>query len=90
MRRGTVALKSIIDSLGIYAIEECLLKELPGLFKPETVYELNASTVTKIAGESVELLAEREDLNKKLRILQMTMTTLRRMKTFTDPGEYNL
>lgn len=83
-------MKACIDSLGIYAIEECLLKALPGLFSPETVYELDASVVTKNTGESRELLAEREDLNKKLRVLQMTTTTLRRMKTFTGAGVHIL
>ncbi|KIW23993.1 uncharacterized protein PV07_09733 [Cladophialophora immunda] len=77
-----VALKSVIDSFGVYAVEQCLLNELPEIFKPEIVFTLDDAMVTRIAGESLESLAEREKLNKKLKVLQDTMTTLRRLRTF--------
>jgi hypothetical protein len=82
-----VAMKSVIDSFGIYAVEECLLKELANLFTPQTVLQLDDSVVSNIAGESEESLAEREDLNRKLKVLEMTMTTLRRMKNFKRSGK---
>jgi len=81
-----VALKSIIDSFSIYAVEECLLKELANLFEPQSVLELEDSVISQIAGESAESLAEREELSKKLKVLEMTMTTMRRMKNFEGPG----
>ncbi|KAK5193532.1 hypothetical protein LTR99_007084 [Exophiala xenobiotica] len=82
-----VALKSIIDSFGMYAVEACLLEELPEIFRPEIVFELDDETITKIAGESAESIMEREDLQKKLKILEDTMLTLRRLKTFTGSAE---
>ncbi|KAJ9610876.1 hypothetical protein H2200_005653 [Cladophialophora chaetospira] len=77
-----VALKTIVDSFGIYAVEECLLNKLPELFEPGTVFKLDDGLVTRIAGESSESLAEREELDKKLKVLEDTMKTLRRLRTF--------
>ncbi|OAG40182.1 hypothetical protein AYO21_05660 [Fonsecaea monophora] len=76
-----VALKSIIDSFGVYAVEQCLLNELPDIFKPGMVFQLDDVMVTRIAGESPESQAEREGLNKKLKVLGDTMATLRRLRT---------
>ncbi|KAL2414845.1 hypothetical protein ABEF95_016481 [Exophiala dermatitidis] len=78
-----VAIKVVIDAFGVYAVEECLLKELPALFDQQTVFNLDAITLTRVAGESADILAEREDLDKKLKVLQMTTTTLSRMKAVT-------
>ncbi|KIX99631.1 uncharacterized protein Z520_04265 [Fonsecaea multimorphosa CBS 102226] len=82
-----VALKTIVDSFGVYAVEQCLLNELPDIFKPEIVFNLDDAMVTRIAGESPGSLAEREELNKKLKVLEDTMTTLRRMRTVGEPTD---
>lgn len=79
-------MKVVVDAFSIYAVEECLLKELPSLFNTQTVCNLDATTLTRIAGESADSVAEREDLLKKLQVLQMTTTTLRRIKTFDGSG----
>jgi hypothetical protein len=70
----------------MYAVEACLLEKLSNVFEPEIVYELDKETITKIAGESADSIAEREDLHEKLKILEKTMITLRRLKTFTGSG----
>ncbi|KAK4941259.1 hypothetical protein LTR10_018795 [Elasticomyces elasticus] len=79
-----VALKSVIDAFGMYAVEACLLEGLPDIFTPEIVYQLDDETVTRIAGESADTVVEREDLQKKFKALDETMVTLRRLKTFTS------
>ena len=71
----------------MYAIEACLLDQLAAVFRPEIVLELDETTIVKIAGESSESVAEREDLQKKLKVLEDTMLTLRRLKSFTGSGE---
>lgn len=76
----------MIDAFGMYAVEACLLEGLPNIFQPETVLELDEETITKIAGESSETVAEREDLVKKRKVLEETMLVLRRLKTFTHTG----
>lgn len=70
----------------MYAVEACLLDGLADIFTPETVYTLDDETITKIAGESVDSAVERDDLQKKLQVLEETMVTLRRLKTFTSSG----
>ena len=70
----------------MYAVEACLLEGLPDLFGPEIFCVLDNDTITKIAGESTESIAERNDLAKKLKNLEETMVTLRRLKTFTGKG----
>lgn len=71
----------------MYAVEACLLEELPEIFRPEIVFNLDDETITKIAGESPDSIMEREDLQKKLKVLEDTMLTLRRLKTFTSSAE---
>ena len=66
----------------MYAVEACLLEGLPDIFTPEIVYQLDDETVTRIAGESPDTVVEREDLQKKFKVLDETMVTLRRLKTF--------
>ena len=70
----------------MYAIEACLLDDLPQIFGPEIVYDLADETIAKIAGESLESVAEPEDLHKKLKVLEETMVTLRRLRTFPGRG----
>ncbi|KIW66260.1 hypothetical protein PV04_08459 [Phialophora macrospora] len=79
-----VALKSVVDAFGMYAIEACLLEPLPKILMPENVMGLDDATITKIAGESAESLTERAELGKKLKVLQETTTTLQRLETFTS------
>jgi hypothetical protein len=83
-----VALKSVVDAFSMYAVEACLLKQLPNVFPPRIAYDLEDATVTRIAGESEECTLEREDLVTKERVLEKSMITLRRLKSFTGPSEY--
>lgn len=73
----------MIDAFGIYAVEACLLKSLRDIFRPEIVYGLDDVTLTKIAGESPESIAERGELDKKLKVLEGTLVTLQRWKRVT-------
>jgi hypothetical protein len=71
----------------MYAIEASLLEALPVLFQAESVLELDNAAVTRIAGESAETVAEREDLKKQEVVLEEAMITLRRLKAFTASGK---
>ena len=81
-----VALKNIQDVFSQYAIEECLLNPLPGIFTPESVYSLDEKTITRIAGESEQSIAERESLTKKLAVLKDTQKILHRMDRHKPSG----
>ena len=81
-----VALKTVIDAFGMYAIEACLLSELPDVFSPKVFYSLKDEMVTRVAAESPETTIEREDLEKKLDTLERATRTLQRMKIYRIPG----
>ena len=85
-----VALKTVVDNFGIFAVEECLLNKLPELFKPALVFELDDENVLEIAGESAATIAKREDLSNQEKVLEETMVTLRRVKTIQGPGKLHL
>ena len=63
----------------MYAVEVCLLGPLPTIFTPEKVLMLDEKTITLIAGESEESMAERDRLTKKLAILTATQKVLHRL-----------
>ncbi|KAI2622504.1 P-loop containing nucleoside triphosphate hydrolase protein [Hypoxylon sp. NC1633] len=75
-----VAMKKVIDDVGVLAIERCLIQRLPGLLAPEVIYDLTDIEVQRIAGESQESVAERERATKKLRVLENGMAELKRLK----------
>ncbi|KAJ9607880.1 hypothetical protein H2200_007959 [Cladophialophora chaetospira] len=75
-----VALKTVIDAFGMYAIEATLLEKLFSVFEPEVVFDLDDETVSKVASESSESLRQREELESKLSTLQQSLKTLQRLK----------
>ncbi|KAK5044839.1 hypothetical protein LTR84_010377 [Exophiala bonariae] len=81
-----VALKSVIDTFGMYAVEACLMAKIGDIFTPMQVSMLDDAAINRIAAESDESIAEREDLTKKLKVLEQTMKTMERLRTFKDAG----
>lgn len=77
-----VALENVIDAFGMYAIDACLLNELPTVFNPKVVSCLKDDEVAKIAGESLETISIRENAEKKLSTLERSLTTLQSLKHF--------
>ncbi|KAI1097972.1 P-loop containing nucleoside triphosphate hydrolase protein [Jackrogersella minutella] len=86
-----VALKQVVDDFSILAVEASLIAKLPGLFTPESVFELDDEAVTRIAGESWETADERKFLTEKMEILSSGMTELQRLSKHrqrtSDPEE---
>ncbi|KEF54458.1 uncharacterized protein A1O9_09625 [Exophiala aquamarina CBS 119918] len=83
-----VALKTVIDSFGAYAVEASLLGNLETVFNPKEINSLDDETIAKIASESVDTIAERGGLEKQLSILKdslQTLQTLQREKTRRVP-----
>lgn len=58
-------------------MKACLRSQLPTLFTPEIVIQLDEKTVERIAGESEESAVEREELRQKLEALKKTQQVLR-------------
>ncbi|KAI6377714.1 hypothetical protein MCOR25_002438 [Pyricularia grisea] len=74
-----VALKEVVDNIGVLAIEDCLIQKLPEIFHPGTVHLLTTDEIHKIAAESPEAAAERARVNEKLRILHKGLRDLKRI-----------
>jgi hypothetical protein len=81
-----VGLKNVVDAFTMYAVEECLLSRMSTIFTPESVYTLDDKTITRIAGESEQSIAERESLSKKLTVLKDTQKILHRMDRHKPGG----
>jgi hypothetical protein len=72
-------MKFLVDDFGVHVIEECLLDEVPGIFTPEMVLDMEPEDIEKIAGETDESKAERASSTKKLHTLETTLNTLHRL-----------
>lgn len=64
-----VALKRFIDDVAIELVEAKLVRALPDIFSPMTVYRMGPELVGRIAGEPDEKLRRREELEKQLAAL---------------------
>lgn len=81
-----VALKTIIDAFGMYAVEGALLRKLPTIFNFESVNALDEDMIAKVASESIESIVEREDLEKQLATLHQSLNALQQIKVRQVPG----
>ncbi|KAH0565504.1 hypothetical protein GP486_001098 [Trichoglossum hirsutum] len=80
-----VALKRFIDDITIEAIESKLISPLGDIFSPLTVITMSDDLVTRIAGESEENRAQREQLTKQLDVLTKGSDTCEDETTQSDP-----
>lgn len=73
-----VALKRFVDDIANEVVESRLMSSLSRILSPVTVFDMPASLVMKIAGESKESQTFREQLNKELLILNKGSDTCKR------------
>ncbi|RYP49974.1 hypothetical protein DL768_004409 [Monosporascus sp. mg162] len=71
-----VALKKFIDDVSVNAIETCLIQRLPDVFSPGVVWDLSEEQIGQLGSEDDSTVKEREDLTKKLRILEKGLMDL--------------
>lgn len=71
-------MKRFIDDIAIEVIEAKLLSPLGDLFSPLSVSAMPFDLVTRIAGESEQNRAQREQLNKQLDVLVKGSETCKR------------
>jgi hypothetical protein len=75
-----VALSKVIDDLSVLAVEGCLVRKLPGLLSADVLTDLADEDVARLGAESEEATAERARLKEKLRVLESSLTELKRLK----------
>jgi hypothetical protein len=64
------AISVFINNIAVLAIENCLIKELSGIFSPTLIANMDDKQLHAIAAESEEVRHERSSLQKKLVVLQ--------------------
>ncbi|KAF2194529.1 hypothetical protein K469DRAFT_725843 [Zopfia rhizophila CBS 207.26] len=77
-----VAMKKIIDDFSVLAVEARLVQELPSLFCPADVIDIDDTTVAALASESEESLTERTLYREKLKILEDRLRALQNIQDF--------
>ncbi|KAI1802116.1 dynamin family protein [Daldinia bambusicola] len=73
-----IALKRFIDSVATEVIEEKLLAALANILSPVAVFNMSPELVERIAGESRKSRVMREELTKKIDVLQKGSDTCKR------------
>ncbi|EHA50703.1 hypothetical protein MGG_06526 [Pyricularia oryzae 70-15] len=74
-----VALKEVVDNIGVLAIKDRFIQKLPDIFSPATVHGLTKDEIHSIAAESPEAAAERHRVTEKLKILHKGLRDLKRI-----------
>jgi hypothetical protein len=80
-------LKRFVDDIVVEIIEVNLLSLLHGIFSPLTVTTMADHLVTRIAGESEENRAQREQFKRQLEVLRNGLETCKRFVGVIIPGE---
>jgi len=63
-------MKSVVDSIAIQAVETQLVGKLGDLLSPARIIQMKPDLVSKIAAESSDNQLQREQLTRKLVVLQ--------------------
>jgi hypothetical protein len=83
-------MKTFVDNVSIQVVEEILIGDLWSIFSPSNVGEMEPSLISKIAAESPESQALRQQLERKLRTLQKGIEICQRHSTHTVMAEPSL
>jgi hypothetical protein len=79
-------LKKFIDDFSVLAVEACLVENLPNLFCPEKVLDIDDVMVAKLAAEDEESSAERGRCSEKLRVLEIGLRELKNVQEYSRVG----
>ena len=83
--RKQVAFKRFIDDVAVEVIETCLVSTIADVLSPISVTTMDEDLVKKIAGESEETRAQRDELQKQVDVLTKGFTTC---KHFVGEASY--
>lgn len=71
-------MKSIIDNIATQAVETLLVGKLGDLLSPACIMKMKPDLVSKIAAESSDNQSQREQLTRKLVVLQAGLETCKK------------
>jgi len=78
-----VAQKRLIDDFAVLAVEARFIQELPSLFSPADVIDIDDATVAALASESEQSSRERTQFSEKLKILEDGLRALQAVQTIS-------
>lgn len=78
-----VALKTFVDNVSVHVVEGLLISDLWSILSPTDVGQMSSSLVAKIAAESTESQALRQQLNRKLQTLERGLEICQRHRSTT-------
>jgi hypothetical protein len=76
-------MKKVIDDFSVLAVEARLVQELPSLFSPADVIDIDDAIVVALASESDESSTERMLCNEKLKVLEDGLGALQNVQEFS-------
>ena len=76
-----VALKTFVDNVSIHVVEGLLISDIWSIFSPTDVGQMSPSLVSKIAAESTESQALRQQLDRKLQTLERGLEICQRHRS---------
>lgn len=82
-------MKKFIDDVGVLAVEQCLISQLPSLFLSESILDLSDDEVIRMANESDSASIERARCAEKLAVLEDGKNDLKRLESHRtlNPGK---
>jgi hypothetical protein len=78
-----------IDDVSVLAVEDCLIKKIPELFRSSQFLEMSREDVSRLAGETEESFVERKHLVQKGKILNaglQGLKDLQRQRQIANPA----
>ncbi|KAF1836453.1 hypothetical protein BDW02DRAFT_646135 [Decorospora gaudefroyi] len=82
-----VAMKKIIDDFSVLAVEAHLIQELPSLFTPADIIDMDDAAVASLASESDESATERTLCSEKLKVLEDGLRALQNERQISSPPQ---
>lgn len=73
-------MKKVIDDFSVLAVEARLIQELPSLFSPADIIDIDDATVASLASESEDSSTERTLCSEKLKVLEDGLRALQNMR----------
>ncbi|KAK1832585.1 P-loop containing nucleoside triphosphate hydrolase protein [Podospora conica] len=82
-----VALKRFIDDISVEVIEAQLVSKISDILSAVSICDMSDETISRLAGESEESRAEREQLNRQLCVLKSGLETCKRFASVRVSGD---
>ena len=74
-----VALERIVDDFSTLAVEQCLVRRPPRLFRPEMIHEMSEEEAFQLASETEDTTSQRDKCLERLAVLQAGLYDLRNL-----------